>query len=132
VIATGGQTVQCCDERNRVVVNGKSLNEPYVYFETGRGGTQEQFPPVVVPPGHLWVMGDNRNNSSDSRRHVDDFSSGTIPIGNVIGKARVIVLPPSRWGGIDDNNPQVSALAPGAGLVLAWRMRPRRRRENRS
>jgi hypothetical protein len=44
----------------------------------------------------------------------------------------VIVLPPSRWGGIDDNNPQVSALAPGAGLVLAWRMRPRRRRENRS
>jgi signal peptidase I len=116
VIATEGQTVQCCDERGRVLVDGKPLDEPYVYFETGRGSIQETFAPVKVPPGHLWVMGDNRNNSSDSRRHVDDGSSGTIPIGNVIGKARVIVLPPSRWGGIDDHNPQAAAL----GVLLAW------------
>ena len=55
-------------------------------------------------------MGDNRNNSSDSRRHVDDSTSGTIPLPNVIGKARAIVLPPSRWGGISDHNPQAVAL----------------------
>jgi len=130
VIATGGQIVQCCDERAaRVQVDGKPLDEPYVYFENGRGSAEEPFAPVQVPAGHLWVMGDNRNNSSDSRRHVDDESSGTIPVDNVIGKARVIVLPPSRWGGIDDHNPQAAALgAPGwladlpaaLGVLLAW------------
>lgn len=129
VIATGGQTVQCCDENGRVMVDGKPLDEPYLYFEGGRGSAQEPFTPVQVPPGHLWVMGDNRNNSSDSRRHVDDSSSGTIPVGNVIGKARIIVLPPSRWGGISDHDPQPGALgAPGwqadlpaaLGVLLAW------------
>lgn len=116
VIATGGQTVQCCDDQGRVQVDGKSLTEPYVYFEDGRGGTQEPFSAVEVPRNHLWVMGDNRNNSSDSRRHVGDSVSGTIPIDNVIGKARVIVLPPGRWDGISDYNPQVAALggAPSA------------------
>jgi signal peptidase I len=114
VIATGGQTVQCCDDRARVLVDGKPLNEPYIHFEEGRGGAQEAFAPVQVPPDHVWVMGDNRNNSSDSRRHVDDASSGTIPLDNVIGKARVIVLPPSRWDGISDYNPQTTALGLGA------------------
>jgi signal peptidase I len=137
VIATGGQTVQCCDEHARVLVDGKPLDEPYIYLENGRGTAQEPFAPVQVPPEHLWMMGDNRNNSSDSRRHVDDGSSGTIPVGNVIGKARVIVLPPSRWGGIDDHNPQITALGgtagrpadggylgavlpPAVGLLLTW------------
>jgi signal peptidase I len=129
VIAVGGQTVQCCDERGRVVVDGKPLDEPYLYLESGRGGSQEHFQAVIVPPGHLWVMGDNRNNSSDSRRHMDDTSSGAIPIANVIGKARVIVLPPSRWGGIDDNNPQTAALGSSAGLLLAGRIVTKRRRK---
>jgi signal peptidase I len=110
VIATGGQVVQCCDVQGRVLVDDKPLDEPYIFFEVGRGNVQEPFAPVHVPSGHLWVMGDNRNNSSDSRRHVVDESSGTIPVGNVIGKARVIVLPPSRWDGIDDHNPQATAL----------------------
>jgi len=122
VIATGGQTVQCCDDQNHVVVDGKSLDEPYLYYGLGAGNAQESFAPVTVPPGHVWVMGDNRNNSSDSRRHVDDATSGTIPLDNVIGKARAIVLPPSRWGGISDHNPQAVALgAPAwqAGLPVA-------------
>jgi signal peptidase I len=117
VIATGGQTVQCCDDQNRLLVDGKPLDEPYLFYGLGAGNAQESFPPVTVPEGHLWVMGDNRNNSSDSRRHVDDASSGAIPIANVIGKARVIVLPPSRWGGISDHDPQATALS-GAGGSL--------------
>ena len=122
VIATGGQTVQCCDDRNRLIVDGKSLDEPYVFYGVGSGNAQETFSPVQVPEGHLWVMGDNRNNSSDSRRHVEDSTSGAIPVDNVIGKARVIVLPPSRWGGISDHNPQAAAFgAPGwhTGLPAA-------------
>jgi signal peptidase I len=114
VIATGGQTVQCCDEQNRVIVDGAPLDEPYLFYGLGAGNVQEPFSPVTVPEGHLWVMGDNRNNSSDSRRHVDDASSGSIPVAYVIGKARVIVLPPGRWGSISDHDPQASALGPSA------------------
>ncbi|MQA15515.1 MAG: signal peptidase I [Pseudonocardiaceae bacterium] len=104
VIAVGGQTVECCDERNRVVVDGEPLVEPYIYLADGR--PQADFAPVTVPEGNLWMMGDNRNNSADSRSHVADLRNGTIPIENVIGEARLIVLPPSRWGGIEDPNPQ--------------------------
>ena len=119
VIATGGQTVKCCDDQNHVIVDGEPLDEPYLFYGLGAGNVQENFEAVTVPEGHLWVMGDNRNNSSDSRRHVDDGSSGTIPVANVIGKARVIVLPPSRWGGISDHDPQTSALGPGVPAAPA-------------
>lgn len=107
VIAVGGQTVQCCDEQNRVIVDGTPLNEPYAVFAGQE--PQEDFGPVTVPEGALWVMGDNRNNSADSRRHVGDDHFGTVPVDNVIGKARVIVLPPTRWQGIPDPNPQLVA-----------------------
>lgn len=140
VIAVGGQTVQCCDKQNRVVVNGRPLNEPYAVFAGHE--PQEEFSPVTVPQGNLWMMGDNRNNSADSRRHVADQFSGTIPLSNVIGKARVIVLPLSRWQGIADPDPQPATalgaraaltssmpfvpvrgpvgLPLGAGLLLSW------------
>lgn len=104
VIAVGGQTVQCCDEENRVVVDGVPLDEPYAVFAGQE--PQEEFGPITVPPGGLWMMGDNRNNSADSRRHVSDEMSGAVPVDNVIGKSRVIVLPPTRWQGIPDPNPQ--------------------------
>ncbi|MGH3908668.1 MAG: signal peptidase I [Pseudonocardiaceae bacterium] len=107
VIAVGGQTVQCCDDRNRIMVDGAPLNEPYAVFAGQE--PQEDFSPVTVPEGALWMMGDNRNNSADSRRHVGDNLSGTVPLDNVIGKARVIVLPPTRWQGIPDPDPQVVA-----------------------
>ena len=115
VIAVGGQTVQCCDKQNRVLVDGKPLNEPYAVFAGHE--PQEEFGPVTVPQGNLWMMGDNRNNSADSRRHVADQRSGTVPVSNVICKARVIVLPLSRWQGIADPNPQ-SAKALGAPAEL--------------
>ena len=133
VIAVGGQTVKCCDQQNRVMVDGTALSEPYAVFAGHE--PQEEFGPVTVPPGNLWMMGDNRNNSADSRKHVADQRSGTVPISNVIGKARLIVLPVSRWQGIADPDPQpakpVGALPAStpfwpadlplsAGLLLSW------------
>jgi signal peptidase I len=106
VIATGGQTVQCCDMHNRVLVDGKPLNEPYVHWEPGRGTRQHSFAPVTVPPGNLWVMGDNRNDSADSRIQGGGGVRGTVPVANVIGKAQFIVLPLGRMGHIPNPNPQ--------------------------
>jgi signal peptidase I len=115
VIATGGQTVQCCDTQNRLLVDGKPLNEPYVYWEPGKGMLEQRFGPVTVPAGDLWVMGDNRNDSDDSRFQGGGGVSGAVPVQDVIGRARVIVLPPTRWGGIPQPNPQQ-----GASAAPAW------------
>ena len=135
IIATGGQTVQCCDAQNRVVVDGKALNEPYIHWVDPDNPHQDEFPPVKVPEGDVWVMGDNRNDSCDSRCQGGGGLNGVVPVANIIGKARIIVLPPNRWGGVSDTNPQENAQsvalgmsAPdwqqgvplGAGAVAAW------------
>src|SRR5437588_813604 len=67
IIAVGGQTVACCDSQDRVTVNGKPLNEPYIYWEPGTSPVQHPFAAVTIPKGDLWVMGVNRNDSLDSR-----------------------------------------------------------------
>jgi signal peptidase I len=115
VIAVGGETVSCCDAQNRIMVNGKPLDEPYVYWQPGRPGPSEQkrFGPVTVPKGYLWVMGDNRSNSDDSRYQNGGGIHGVVPVANVIGKARTIIWPPSRWQGIGDHDPQTTAVAAG-------------------
>ena len=114
VIAVGGQTVQCCDDKGRVLVDGRALDEPYIYWQDGKPNGRQRFDPVVVPEGKLWVMGDNRNNSKDSRFQDGGGLRGVVPIDNVIGKARFIVLPPSRWGGVGDHDPHAAASALGA------------------
>jgi signal peptidase I len=84
-----------------------TLNEPYVY-DNGID-THAAFGPVTVPKGRLWVMGDHRNDSADSRFHCGvggsqgtdgpecDPMASTVPVSDVIGKATVIAWPPSRW-----------------------------------
>ncbi|WP_326569342.1 signal peptidase I [Amycolatopsis rhabdoformis] len=119
VIAVGGQTVQCCDPQNRVIVDGKALDEPYIHWENPDHAVQDSFAPVKVPQGALWVMGDNRNNSDDSRYQGDGGASGAVPVDDVIGKARIIVFPPSRWGGVSDHDPQTAAQPVALGAP-AW------------
>jgi signal peptidase I len=132
VVAVGGQTVQCCDARMRVIVDGRPLNEPYVYWANGKPDAQQRFDPVLVPEGTLWVMGDNRADSCDSRCQGGGGIRGVVPVDNVIGKARFVVLPPSRWQGVGDHNPQggipfaigapawQQGLPAGVALVAAW------------
>ena len=119
VIAVGGQTVQCCDTRDRVLVDGKPLEEPYIYYLPEAGAPrQAAFGPVRVPEGQLWVMGDSRNNSADSRVP----GHGPIPVANVIGQARLIVLPFPRFGWVEAIDPQSTAVGmatAGSGPPLA-------------
>ncbi|HEY9265715.1 MAG TPA: signal peptidase I [Mycobacterium sp.] len=128
IIAVGGQTVQC-RAATGITVNGKPLDEPYLDPNTMMADPAvypclgNEFGPVTVPEGRVWVMGDNRTHSADSRSHCSntpedaqrgllctgDPMAGTIPVDNVIGKARFIAWPPSRWGGVSSVDPQESS-----------------------
>ena len=110
VIGTAGDRVACCDN-GRVTVQPKGsskpvpLEEPYLYEDDKQvfceaGSGEQACPPgspgVLVPEGRLWVMGDHRGFSSDSRAHIEDENNGTVPTDKVIGRAFVIVWPVNR------------------------------------
>lgn len=113
VIGLPGDTVQCCDDQGRVMVNGRGIDEPYIFQNSSL--TERDFGPVTVPAGRLWVMGDHRSQSGDSRAHVLDRWQGTIPIDGVIGHAFVIVWPPGRGAGL--SVPESLEAAGGSGRV---------------
>jgi signal peptidase I len=95
VIGLPGDKVACCDSRGRVTVNGVPLNEQS-YLYPGDSPSENRFD-IVVPSGRLWVMGDHRLISDDSRDHLGEPGGGTIPENAVIGRAFVIIWPFSRW-----------------------------------
>jgi signal peptidase I len=94
VIGIPGDRVKCCDGKGRITINDVPLDEPYLY--PGNPPSNSSFD-VKVPPGRIWVMGDHRGVSADSRAHMDEEGGGTVPLDNVVGRAFVIVWPASRW-----------------------------------
>ena len=91
VIGVGGDTVECCDKRGRVTVNGTPLKERD-YLAPGERPSLITFE-QEVPEGYLWVMGDNRSQSADSRVHLGDPGGGFVPEENVVGKVFAVVWP---------------------------------------
>ena len=151
VIATGGETVRgkVIDGKDIVQVSEhgpsgpwRTLDEPFVFLTST--DTRGTFGPVTVPKGRLWVMGDHRDESADSRYHCGaggsngpdgstcNAVSATVPIDDVIGKAFVIAWPPSRWRTLGTPKTFTEAAASGAlplGLVApVFFVRRRRRR----
>ncbi|WP_259464816.1 signal peptidase I [Streptomyces sp. TLI_171] len=98
VIGVGGDTVECCDAKGRLSVNGTALDESYI--APGNSPSRITFK-VTVPQGRLWVMGDHRDLSADSRYHMDNPGTGTIPVENVVGRAFVVAWPLSHFGQLD-------------------------------
>jgi signal peptidase I len=94
VIGVGGDHVVCCDREGRITVNGVALDESS-YLRDGITPSAREFD-VTVPEGRLWMMGDNRGNSEDSRYHQELPGKGTVPVDRVVGKVWAIVWPVGR------------------------------------
>ncbi|MFD7627554.1 signal peptidase I [Streptomyces sp. NPDC059851] len=139
VVGIGGDTVKCCGEGGRLSVNGKELDEPYVHRgepvtvegagPASPGGTPFE---VTVPEGNLFLLGDQRSNSIDSRSHLQEAGQGTVSRSAVSGRVDALAWPsmtmverPEGYaalpGGTSEPGPlrlQLAAVAVGAALVV--------------
>jgi signal peptidase I len=100
VIGVGGDHVECCDDQGRLMVNGVPVDES-TYLRKGVNPSDQPFD-IVVPADHLWMMGDNRSNSEDSRAHQSRPGEGMVPVEDVVGKVWAIVWPAGRMEVLDD------------------------------
>ncbi|MBB4921442.1 signal peptidase I [Kitasatospora kifunensis] len=135
VIAVGGDTVECRGT-GPVLVNGKALDDNYIYPGNTPCSSDHPFGPIKVPKGRLWMMGDHRQDSADSRYH-QDIDGGTVSVNQVVGRAIVVAWPVNRWatlpipGTFQQNFASTAAgvappaLAVAGVLPIAWRRRRR-------
>ncbi|MFM6967493.1 MAG: signal peptidase I [Microbacteriaceae bacterium] len=102
LIGLPGDHVMCCSPDGLVEVNGVPVEEPYVKLPSADSASSGMSFDITVPKDRLWVMGDNRYNSADSRYNQDQPGKGFVPIDKVVGRAIVISWPFARWTWIDN------------------------------
>lgn len=102
VIGLPGDVVACCNEFGQMTVNGVPLEEPYVKLPPNTSAVSGDDFEVTVPDDSLWVMGDNRYNSRDSRYNRETPSEGFVSFDNVVGRAILISWPIDRWTWLDN------------------------------
>ena len=98
VIGVAGDKVECCSKDKKLMINGVEIEEPYIF--AGNTASDTNFN-VTVPAGKVWVMGDHRGASADSRFHQDDINNGMVPNSKITGKVVGIVWPIKNLGFVD-------------------------------
>ena len=98
VIGVAGDKVQCCSKDNKLMINGVEIDEPYIF--AGNIASDTKFN-VTVPAGKIWVMGDHRGASADSRFHQDDINNGMVPTSKITGKVVGVIWPLKNLGIVD-------------------------------
>ncbi|PZE73719.1 signal peptidase I [Curtobacterium sp. MCBD17_019] len=102
VIGLPGDKVACCNDFGQLSVNGVPIKEPYITLPAGETRASGTDFSITVPAHSLWVMGDNRYDSKDSRYNRQTPSHGFVPESDVVGRAFVISWPTSRWSWLGD------------------------------
>ena len=90
VVGVAGDHIVCCTKTGNLTINDVEVTEPYIY--AGNKPSEMKFD-VIVPEGKIWVMGDHRGASSDSRYHQDDINKGFVPLSKVTGRVVAVIWP---------------------------------------
>ena len=116
IIGLPGDHVVCCNALGQITVNGVPIDETdYIVVPTGESAASSDPFDVVVPEGSLWVLGDNRYQSKDSRYNQDQPGDGFVPIDNVVGRAFLVTWPLDRFGTLDFHHDDFAGVPEPAG-----------------
>jgi signal peptidase I len=102
VIGVAGDHIVCCSKTGGLLINDKATSEPYIF--AGNKPSEMDFN-VTVPEGKVWVMGDHRGASADSRYHQDDVNNGFVPVSRITGRVYAIIWPLKHVGLVPNHNP---------------------------